>query len=40
MNAGTEKGQFDLGYAHKVMMEVGVHFKHEIHWNNLLRPKR
>ena len=34
--AGTEKGQFVFGYGHKIMMEVRVYFKQEIHSNILL----
>ena len=29
MGAGTEKGQFGLGYGHKTMTEVGIYFKQE-----------
>ena len=36
MDAGTDKGQFDLDYGHEVMMEVGVYFKQVIQSNILL----
>ena len=36
MSAGTEKGQFGLGYLHKFMMKAGVHFRHKIHSSNLV----
>ena len=38
--AGTEKGQFVFGYDHKIMMEVRVYFKQEIHSNILSWPNR
>ena len=31
MGVGTEKGQFASGQGHKIMMEVGVYFRQEIH---------
>ena len=35
MGAGNEKGQFGLDFDHKIIMEVGVYFKHEIQPNIL-----
>ena len=33
MDAGTEKGQFGLGYGPKIIMEVGIYFKQKTESN-------
>ena len=40
MGVGTEMSEFRSGYADRVMMEVGVYFKHKIQSNILSWPNR